>query len=169
MARKASSEPDFDRELADLPPELRWREWMGRVEAVIFAAAEPVTREVLARVVGKGCKLDLLIDEDLDYAANTPDHRTYPKGLDVEVMRSPCLLRAAREAKAPYEREHVTPYLIRRPELFSQAIRLAQGNQAKAARWLGVTRLKMREKLIELGLHPGQDAKSKSPPGTSVG
>ncbi len=40
------------------------------------------------------------------------------------------------------------------PELFTQAIQLAQGNQAKAARWLGITRLKMREKLIELGLHP---------------
>jgi DNA-binding NtrC family response regulator len=40
------------------------------------------------------------------------------------------------------------------PELFTQAIHLAQGNQAKAARWLGVTRLRMREKLIELGLHP---------------
>jgi DNA-binding NtrC family response regulator len=42
-------------------------------------------------------------------------------------------------------------------ELFSQAIQLAQGNQARAARWLGVTRLKMREKLIELGLHPGRE------------
>ncbi len=40
------------------------------------------------------------------------------------------------------------------PELYAQAIRLAQGNQAKAARWLGVTRLKMREKLTQLGLHP---------------
>jgi DNA-binding protein Fis len=39
-------------------------------------------------------------------------------------------------------------------DLFRQSIQLAQGNQAKAARWLGVTRLKMREKLIELGLHP---------------
>ncbi|MGO9199434.1 MAG: sigma-54-dependent transcriptional regulator [Limisphaerales bacterium] len=43
------------------------------------------------------------------------------------------------------------------PELFTQAIRLAQGNQAKAARWLGVTRLKMREKLTQLGLHPSQE------------
>jgi DNA-binding NtrC family response regulator len=43
------------------------------------------------------------------------------------------------------------------PELFRQAIALAQGNQAKAARWLGVTRLKMRGKLIELGLHPERD------------
>jgi DNA-binding NtrC family response regulator len=39
-------------------------------------------------------------------------------------------------------------------ELFRQAILLAGGNQARAARWLGVTRLKMREKLIQLGLHP---------------
>jgi nitrogen regulation protein NR(I) len=39
-------------------------------------------------------------------------------------------------------------------ELYAQAIRLAQGNQAKAARWLGVTRLKMREKLIQFGHHP---------------
>ena len=38
-------------------------------------------------------------------------------------------------------------------ELFKQAIQLAQGNQSKAARWLGVTRLKMREKLMQLGLH----------------
>jgi hypothetical protein len=29
----------YDPELADLPPEMRWREWMGRVEAAIFAAA----------------------------------------------------------------------------------------------------------------------------------
>jgi nitrogen regulation protein NR(I) len=40
------------------------------------------------------------------------------------------------------------------PELFAQALKLAQGNQAKAARWLGIGRLRMREKLLELGLHP---------------
>ncbi len=45
------------------------------------------------------------------------------------------------------------------PELFAQAIRLAGGNQAKAARWLGVTRLKMRERLIQLGLHPSRENK----------
>ena len=32
-------------------------------------------------------------------------------------------------------------------ELFTQAIQLEQGNQAKAARWLGVSRITMREKL----------------------
>lgn len=53
----------FDRELDHLPPEVRWREWMSRVEAVIFAASEPVNREALARVVGKSCSIDLIIDD----------------------------------------------------------------------------------------------------------
>jgi len=46
-----------------LPPEARWREWMQRVEAAIFAASEPVDRETLARIVGKSCSIDLLIDD----------------------------------------------------------------------------------------------------------
>ncbi|TJW41397.1 MAG: SMC-Scp complex subunit ScpB [Mesorhizobium sp.] len=62
--RKANDQPVLlDTELEHLPAELRWREWMGRVEAVIFAASEPVSREVLARVVGKSCNLDLVIDD----------------------------------------------------------------------------------------------------------
>ena len=63
MGRRAKADDPLDLELEDLPPESRWREWMGRVEAVIFASPAPVTREVLARVVGKACKLDLLIDD----------------------------------------------------------------------------------------------------------
>ena len=53
----------FDRELDDLPPELRWREWMGRIEAVLFASASPVGREDLARVVGQGASVELLIED----------------------------------------------------------------------------------------------------------
>lgn len=63
MARRAKTPVSFDAELAQLPPELRWREWMGRIEAVIFAAPEPVPREVLAKVVGRDCNLDLIIDD----------------------------------------------------------------------------------------------------------
>ena len=53
----------FDRELEDLPQELRWREWMGRIEAVLFASASPVGREDLARVVGQGASVEILIDD----------------------------------------------------------------------------------------------------------
>ncbi|GLK70204.1 SMC-Scp complex subunit ScpB [Ancylobacter dichloromethanicus] len=63
MARRAKTPVSFDAELSALPQELRWREWMGRVEAVIFASPEPVTREVLARVVGRDCSLDHLIND----------------------------------------------------------------------------------------------------------
>ncbi len=41
--------------------------------------------------------------------------------------------------------------------IIGRAIELAQGNQAKAARWLGISRLTLREKLILFGLHPGQE------------
>lgn len=59
--KKASTETVFDRELADLPPDLRWQEWLRRVEAVLFASAAPVPREALERVVGQGVSVDLLI------------------------------------------------------------------------------------------------------------
>ncbi|SMF24486.1 Chromosome segregation and condensation protein ScpB [Xaviernesmea oryzae] len=70
--RRSEHEILFDRELEDLPPELRWREWMLRVEAVIFASSEPVTRETLARVVGKGCSIDLLIDDLREELSSRP-------------------------------------------------------------------------------------------------
>ena len=53
MARARKPDGELDLELEDLPAPARWREWMGRVEAVIFASAEPVLRESLARVVGR--------------------------------------------------------------------------------------------------------------------
>ena len=52
----------FDRDLDDLPQELRWREWMGRVEAVLFASASPVGRDDLARVVGN-VSVEMLIED----------------------------------------------------------------------------------------------------------
>ncbi len=61
MARR--EEAGLDRDLADLPADLRWREWMCRIEAVMFASASPVAREALARVVGTGVSVDLLIDD----------------------------------------------------------------------------------------------------------
>ncbi len=42
-------------------------------------------------------------------------------------------------------------------QIFSRAIELAHGNQAKAARWLGVSRLTMRERLHQFGIHPAQE------------
>ncbi len=63
MGRPKRREQDalFDPDLAEIPEGARWREWMGRVEAAIFAAREPLAREALARLVGPRCNLDDLI------------------------------------------------------------------------------------------------------------
>src|SRR6476646_8512771 len=98
MARRTKAAPEpFDRELADRPPELRWREWMGRVEAAIFAAPNPVPHEILTGLVGTTCSLDDLIadiqDElrarpyELVFIAGGWHHRTRPRFADA-VRRS---------------------------------------------------------------------------------
>ena len=63
---------DFDKELAALPQAQRWRQWMARVEAVLFASAQPVTREMIARVVGADCPIELLLDDIANELAARP-------------------------------------------------------------------------------------------------
>ncbi|WP_425350270.1 SMC-Scp complex subunit ScpB [Phyllobacterium phragmitis] len=96
--------------LEDLPAELRWREWILRVEAIIFASTEPVARETLARVVGRDCSIDLLIDDlqeelrDRSYAfASVADgwqHRTQNRFADtIRASSAPPCSTAARDAQ----------------------------------------------------------------------
>jgi len=69
-----------------------------------------------------------------DYGSNTPPHRTYPKGLDVEVMTAAALRDAAARASSPEEHEHVTWGLHRHPELYRQAY-LSQHADEGEVRW----------------------------------
>lgn len=62
----------FDRTLEDLPPELRWREFIRRIEVVLFASSAPVSRETLARVVGPDCSIDLLVDDLMEELRERP-------------------------------------------------------------------------------------------------
>jgi len=87
--------------------------------------ADPqVIDAVIARVVESGA----------DYGSNTPPHRTYPKGLDVEVMTAAALRAAAARASAPEEHEHVTWGLHRHPELYRQVF-VSQGADEGEVRW----------------------------------
>jgi spore coat polysaccharide biosynthesis protein SpsF len=52
-----------------------------------------------------------------DYLSNTVK-RTFPRGLDAEIIAFSALERAHREAAAAFQREHVTPYIWQHPELF---------------------------------------------------
>ena len=53
-----------------------------------------------------------------DYASNVLK-RTYPRGLDTEVMNFSTLQRAWREANECYQRSHVTPYVYQNPHRFN--------------------------------------------------
>jgi spore coat polysaccharide biosynthesis protein SpsF len=71
-------------------------------------------------------------DAAADYTSNVFP-RSFPKGLDVEVLAASALRAADAEATAAAEREHVTPFLYRRPERFRLA-NLASG-QALGEEW----------------------------------
>ncbi len=62
--------------------------------------------------------------DDLDYLTNTL-HRTYPRGMDVEIMRMDALEEAFFHATTALEKEHVTPYIRK-----TQTFRLANFVQA---------------------------------------
>lgn len=68
-----------------------------------------------------------------DYTSNAVV-RTFPDGLDVEVVRAEALRAAIAEASAPDEREHVTPFVYRRPERFS-CVPLLAGEALGHERW----------------------------------
>jgi len=57
------------------------------------------------------------LDSTCDYVSNTLQP-TYPDGMDVEAFTMATLERAWREATLGSEREHVTPYITKHPELF---------------------------------------------------
>ena len=69
-----------------------------------------------------------------DYLSNNLGKRTFPLGLDVEVVRFGALETAFREAAEPYEREHVTPFLYRHPEKFKLK-NFANTKDLSAYRW----------------------------------
>lgn len=70
----------------------------------------------------------------------------------------PELVAETLERAAGGEIDAAYPFLIEKMEraLFAAAIKRSNGNQARAARWLGLSRLTMREKLHRYGLHPGK-------------
>ncbi|MDP3852501.1 glycosyltransferase family protein [Phenylobacterium sp.] len=68
--------------------------------------------------------LDETIDKHLSTGADYTENmavKTYPHGLDVEVMKAQALRRAGLEATSSYDREHVTPYLYATPGRFRLA------------------------------------------------
>lgn len=54
----------------------------------------------------------------VEYVSNTWPRRTYPRGLDTEVVAFRALERAWRDDRDPATREHVTPFIYGHPDRF---------------------------------------------------
>ena len=63
--------------------------------------------------------VDLVIREHIRDRADYSSTEGYPRGLDVEVFNFDVLLQTHEKAQNDYEKEHVTPYLYRNPQIFS--------------------------------------------------
>jgi spore coat polysaccharide biosynthesis protein SpsF len=75
-------------------------------------AIDPV---VIDKMIDKYLRLNKT--EKVDYLSNTIK-RTFPRGLDAEIFSFEALAEAFRCANEKYEREHVTPYIYQRPDVF---------------------------------------------------
>lgn len=71
--------------------------------------------------------------EGVDYACNNEPF-TFPHGLDCEVFTRQALKRAALHAVAPYDREHVTPWLKRNPSIKKACLR-RDSDECSKWRW----------------------------------
>jgi len=74
------------------------------------------------------------VEGNYDYVSNVLS-RTYPDGLDTEVFSFQTLEKAWKEAKLPSEREHVTPYIYKHPELFRLFNVKKDGEDLSWMRW----------------------------------
>ncbi len=60
--------------------------------------------------------IELHMQSGADYSSNAMP-RSYPVGLDCEIFSAEALFEAANSASEKYDREHVTPWMIRAPHL----------------------------------------------------
>ena len=95
-----------------------------------YQAAEKFKADVVVRITSD-CPLidpevvdkviENFLEKKIGYVSNVLGERTYPRGLDVEVFPFTALKRIWLEAKEADDREHVTLYLRKHPELFRAA------------------------------------------------
>ncbi len=142
----ATTERPEDDAIAELASSEGWSLSRGSESDLLdryIVAARAHEASVIVRITSDCPLIDpSLVDEavaarvaaDADYASNALEPRTYPRGLDVEVMTRAALETAWREDTDPARREHATPYLYRHPERFS-LIRVPSDLDRSDDRW----------------------------------
>lgn len=107
-----------------------------------YRAAQLAKAEVVVRVTSDCPLIDpeitdktiaAFLEAKPDYASNI-QVRTYPRGLDTEVMSFAALSRAWQGAQKKYEREHVTPFIFEHPAEF-KLLSVACEKDYSAHRW----------------------------------
>lgn len=71
-----------------------------------------------SNIIKKGLKIFLKNSSKVDYLSNTLE-RTYPRGLDFEILKSECLLKSLSKTKSLDDLEHVTPFIYKNPKQFA--------------------------------------------------
>jgi spore coat polysaccharide biosynthesis protein SpsF len=119
--------------IVDLCKARKWSFFRGSEEDVLdryYNAAIEYEANVVVRITSD-CPLiepsviDLVVNvflhnqPEVGYCSNSLN-RSFPRGLDVEVIDFDALKYAWREDNDPRVREHVTQYIIRHPEVFHQ-------------------------------------------------
>jgi DNA-binding NtrC family response regulator len=115
--------------------------WPGNVREL-----ENMTRRLLLAARGLSVNADAVRQT---LAARNAE--TAPLGHSLPALAGDLLARAQ---KGELQDAHARMLAEAEREILTQAITLAERNQAKAARWLGLSRFTLREKLKQLGLHP---------------
>jgi spore coat polysaccharide biosynthesis protein SpsF len=129
----ATSDLPGDDAIADYCAERGWTCSRGSETDVLSryaAAARASDADIVVRVTSD-CPLfsprildDMLAAFDpasMDYMSTNWPERSFPVGLDCEIMRAEALLDIAARATDPYDREHVTPHFYRNPGNFRLA------------------------------------------------
>ncbi|WP_153732397.1 cytidylyltransferase domain-containing protein [Sporosarcina obsidiansis] len=140
----ATTTNETDDPIVNLCKQLGYTTYRGSEEDVLsryYEAAMNAKADVVVRLTSD-CPLidpavidkviELFIDNcpKVDYVSNTLE-RTYPRGMDTEVMSMNALIKAYREATLKRDREHVTAYIysnknkysllnLKSPEVLSQ-------------------------------------------------
>ncbi len=126
----ATTSADMDKPLLDLARSLGIDSYAGSENDVLdryYQAAKLFKADIIVRITGDCPLIDpVIIDECIDvFLKNRYDYLTnanpptLPDGLDTEIFTIEALEKAWNNAQLKSEREHVTPYISKRPEMFT--------------------------------------------------
>jgi DNA-binding NtrC family response regulator len=125
---------------------LQRRAWPGNVREL-----ENTVRKAL--LLSRGYPIDAAMIQSALTPGAPPSPATGGEGLPLS-QEIGQLLEAARRGELSDVHRRVIERVER--ELLAQALALAEGNLTRAAAWLGITRLTLREKLAAFGLRPAR-------------